>query len=156
MAYTFSVAAAAAVLTIVSATAPAAAEPFQAASTITIRADAGGQMVRYAMRVKQIQKSGRDVRFAGRCDSACTLHLALPKSKTCIAPGASFGFHMPYGSTSQGNAVAANYMMRKYPSWVRTWLASHGGLTRSIKRMPYTYAARYLPKCPTTTARLWF
>lgn len=152
----FAAATAAAVMVISAAAVPAMAETSRPGKSITIRADAGGQVLDYALRIKRIEKNGNTVRFEGRCDSACTLHLALPSSQTCLMPGASFGFHMPYGSNRRGNTKAAIYMAKKYPEWVLSWLSAHGGLTGSMKRMPYSYASHYLPKCPTTTARVWF
>jgi len=117
---------------------------------VTIWNDRGGRMIQYALNAKRIQKAGKQVRFSGRCDSACTLYLGLPRS--CISRNASFGFHLPYGSTTEGNRAAAQYMMRKYPGWVRSWIHSKGGLTNTVKTMPYSYAAKYIKPCgPAST-----
>jgi len=113
----------------------------------TIHADRGGQVISYALRMKRMERDGGHVRFAGRCSSACTLYLALPRDRTCIAPGASFGFHVAYGSSPKGNDVATRYLMRNYPGWVRSWLAQNGGLTSGIKTMNFEYASKYIPVC---------
>lgn len=127
-------------------------------SALTIRGDRGGEVISYAIRMKELEEAGRDVRFSGSCDSACTLYLALPRSQTCITQGASFGFHLPYGASPRGNKVAAQYMMRQYPGWVKSWIRNNGGLTSGIKRMNYAYASRYIPTCggaaKTTVASL--
>lgn len=135
-----------------------AAVPLQAEATpyylnkqvYTIRGDSGGVILRYALRVKKMEKRGSFVRFAGRCDSACTLFLGMPKNKVCLTRGAYFRFHRPYGSTAKNNAIAARFMMRNYPGWVRSWINRNGGLTGRLKTMDYGYASQYLPKCNET------
>ncbi len=115
--------------------------------TVTIRGDRGGVLIKYALKMKKMEQRGTFVRFAGHCDSACTLYLALPRSRVCITKGAKFRFHMPYGSSAKNNRTAANYMMRNYPGWVRSWIRKNGGLTSRLKTMNYGYASRYLPAC---------
>jgi hypothetical protein len=78
---------------------------------------------------------------------ACTLYLSLLSERVCVTKRASFGFHLPYGMSDRQNAVAARYMMRKYPSWVSAWIADHGGLTDELKIMPASYAARHIGYC---------
>ena len=124
---------------------------FPRPNQVTILGDRGGHMLEYAIKLKQLRQAGSNIRFAGRCDSACTLYLSIPRKLTCVTPGASFGFHLPYGSSANGNRVAAEYMMNKYPGWVRGWIASHGGLTHTIKTMGYSYASRHLPTCDGTS-----
>lgn len=123
------------------------AYPLRESSAVTIRNDRGGQVISYAIRMLKLKQSGRTVRFTGGCDSACTLFLALPRSKTCISSGASFGFHLPYGASGRGNATAAKYLMSSYPGWVQSWLRSQGGLSGRVKTMSYAYASQYLPTC---------
>jgi hypothetical protein len=127
--------------------------PFSGFRGVTIRGDRGGQVIQYALQMKRMERSGSKVRFAGRCDSACTLYLALPRKQTCVMPGASFGFHLPYGASRDGNRIAASYMMRNYPGWVRSWIRANGGLGRGIKTMSYSYARQYLPTCAGTPVR---
>jgi hypothetical protein len=113
----------------------------------TIRGDRGGVVIDYAIRVQKLRRAGGYVKFAGRCDSACTLFLSMPKSKTCIAPGAQFGFHLPYGVSERGNRVAARYLMKNYPTWVRAWIQRNGGLRSQIRTMTYAEASRHMPTC---------
>ncbi len=127
--------------------------PTMGSSPLTIRNDRGGQVIHYALRMLRLKEAGRSVRFSGSCDSACTLFLALPASRTCVSPGASFGFHLPYGSSAEGNRIAAGYLTSSYPGWVRSWIASRGGLNGQIKRMSYSYASRYLPTCPQSAKK---
>ncbi|MEW9806752.1 hypothetical protein ABUE31_12240 [Mesorhizobium sp. ZMM04-5] len=138
---------------LISAVATAQALPSHG-SPITIRNDRGGQVIHYALKMLRLKEAGRSVRFSGRCDSACTLYLALPRSKSCVTPSASFGFHLPYGASRRGNQVAAQYLLSSYPGWVRSWVASQGGLNGQIKTMSYGYASRFLPTCPQADRKL--
>ncbi len=124
---------------------PALAGPLSRNSYITIGHNRGGVVLDYALRSRTLEESGRGVRFKGRCLSACTIYLSV--SRACLGRGASFGFHLPYGSSRRSNQVAAKYMVRSYPGWVRKWLSANGGLERRMKVMPYEYASRYLPSC---------
>jgi hypothetical protein len=116
-----------------------------AKSAITIVNDQGGQVIGYAWQIKKVNETGTGVRFAGRCDSACTLYLAAERS--CILPGATFGFHAPYGANAGGNRSIRQFMLRNYPQWVRDWLFARGGLTENVKTMPYSYARHFIPTC---------
>jgi hypothetical protein len=137
-----------AALVALSAFAPSAfAGPTDASRTVTIRGDYGGPIVVYALKVARIKREGSHVRFAGRCDSACTLHLALSSSRTCVSPAATFGFHLPFGVSPDAARVATNYMLNQYPGWVRSWISANGGLTHRVITMRYDYARRYLPDC---------
>lgn len=121
--------------------------PPSSASSVSINGDSGGSVGTYIRKVSYYQKSGTVVRFTGRCDSACTLLLALPRSKTCIRPGAYFRFHAPIARNSQMQRLTHLLMMKKYPSWVRSYLARKGGLTRNLVTIDYSYASRYLKQC---------
>lgn len=114
---------------------------------IRITSDNGGVIIDYALRVKDAENSGRHIKFLGRCDSACTLFLALSSAKTCVSNKASFGFHLPYGNSPSTNAKAANYLMNRYPTWVVRWIKANGGLGHATKRMDYSYAKNHLSRC---------
>ncbi|PPD41884.1 MAG: hypothetical protein CTY15_12945 [Methylocystis sp.] len=63
--------------------------------------DYGGRVEPYAARVAQAEARGEPVRIGPvECDSSCTLYLAARRS--CVSPGAVFGFHAPWvgGPTS--------------------------------------------------------
>ncbi len=138
-------------------TSPAVSAPIKGPTKIVnIRSDRGGQIIRYALRAKKYARSGSELRFTGRCDSACTLFLSMPKSKVCIKKRASFGFHLPYGSGKSANATAARYMLQKYPSWVRSWIKANGGLKKRIKRMDYAYASKFMKPCADKKKRFRF
>ncbi len=114
---------------------------------VTIRNDRGGHVILYALRSREWLANGTEVRFAGSCQSACTLYLGLSQQQVCISNGATFGFHSPYGVSGREMRVAQDFMMRSYPEWVRLWIDSKGGLTRQMKTMPYDYASIFLKPC---------
>ena len=116
-------------------------------SHMTVRRDRGGSLVHYAKRTERLRNRNQVVRFAGRCESACTLYLSLPRSQTCLLPGATFGFHKPYGGNMRQNAEASRFMMASYPGWVRDWVNARGGLSTSMKVMSSAYASQYIPQC---------
>jgi len=117
-------------------------------NSITIANDNGGQILGYVVKSRELRRSRKTIRFVGRCDSACTLYLGNPNK--CIAPGATFGFHAPYGTSAKANRRWKAHMNGAYPNWVRSWLGARGGLTDKLKVMPYHYARRYIRACPTT------
>ena len=119
--------------------------------SVSIGSDAGGVVIQYGLRMLRWRQNGTRVRFTGACRSACTLYLGLASSQTCISPGASFGFHSPFGATSRGNRVAQAFMMRNYPGWVRSWIRGQGGLNGRIKTMSYGYASRFIKPCGSST-----
>jgi hypothetical protein len=115
--------------------------------SVSIGSDAGGVVINYGIRMLRWRQNSTKVRFTGACRSACTLYLGLASSQTCISPGASFGFHSPFGASARGNSVAQSFMMRNYPGWVRSWIRSQGGLSGRIKTMSYGYASRFIKPC---------
>jgi hypothetical protein len=118
-----------------------------------INNDRGGYVIKYALRLQEMKEVGTRVEFTGGCLSACTLYLALPKSQTCISRRASFSFHAAYGAGPKGNRIATSYMLKKYPSWVRDWISSHGGLSRRLITMPASYASNYMRPCESRTVQ---
>jgi hypothetical protein len=114
---------------------------------ITIRNNSGGNVARFAMRAANFERDGVIVRFAGRCDSACTLYLGLPRKQTCIAQGASFRFHAPVAKSNRSAKAAQQFMYASYPGWVRNWIAKHGGMTRRLITMEYAYAKNFIQGC---------
>jgi hypothetical protein len=114
---------------------------------VTIANERGGYVVDYAARMMKLQETNTPVRFVGRCDSACTLYLALSQDQTCIAHGASFSFHAPSASSRYAQHAAETYMLKTYPEWVTAWIDAQGGLSRKIVTMDYSYASQYLRPC---------
>jgi hypothetical protein len=118
----------------------------------TIYSNPGGRIIDFALQSAKYRESGKLVKFAGQCDSACTLFLGLPRNQMCVAPGASFRFHAPVSANARAALKAKQYLLRKYPGWVRSYIAQRGGLTRNLITMDYAVASRYLPSCGRTVA----
>lgn len=117
------------------------------AKVVTIRGNSGGNVVKFAMQTARMQRDGTSVRFAGRCDSACTLYLGLPRDQMCLSPGAKFRFHAPIARSAKTVAATQRYMYTKYPGWVRNWIAANGGLSKRLITMDYGYASKFIKPC---------
>ena len=116
-------------------------------SSVEITNDSGGFVAEYALRLYEMREAKQKVKFMGRCDSACTLYLALPTEQTCITEGAYFRFHAPSAPSASAAAAVRAYMMRKYPTWVRSWIVAHGGLSDQLSTMSYEYANKFMRSC---------
>lgn len=117
-------------------------------SAINIADDSGGYVSEYASRVDQLRGSRLKIKFTGRCDSSCTLLLALPASQTCITPEAYFRFHAPSAPSERIVREVEDWMMKSYPARVRAWIKSRGGWSPQLVTMDFSYASKFLPICP--------
>ena len=92
--------------------------------SVSIFNNSGGKIVLFALKLAEYRDAGTLVKFSGRCDSACTLFLSLPKQQTCINRGAYFRFHAPSARSS-----------RSERSVQASWIGRNGGLSRQLFRM---------------------
>ena len=136
----------AAVIMVIGAPSSEATQP-QVAQKMVIKSDKGGRVSKYAIEVSHAKQQNTRIEIRGKCQSACTLYLSMPENQICITRGASFGFHKAHGSTRKLNTWGTDYLMANYPDWVVDWINSNGGLSKSMKRMSYRYAANHLPPC---------
>jgi hypothetical protein len=118
-----------------------------AMGVVIIGNERGGYISEYARRTLKWREDGTLLRFTGRCDSACTLYLALPYEQTCISEGASFRFHAPIAGSQKARHLAQVYMLNAYPEWVRSWIDAVGGLSEDLVTMNFEYASRYMRPC---------
>jgi hypothetical protein len=123
------------------------ARRLQGGRTVEINDDSGGYVLQYAIQMMRLKESRTNVRFMGRCDSACTLYLSLPYEQTCITPDAYFRFHSPSAPSASDIEAVRTFMLKKYPRWVLTWISNQGGLTGQLVTMDYTYARRFMRAC---------
>lgn len=66
-----------------------------AAETIDVSDNHGGRVANYNARWAGHARRGVNVRIVGPCQSACTVLLGhIPRSRICVTPNASFGFHL--------------------------------------------------------------
>lgn len=102
----------------------------------------GGSVAEYSAHWADLARKGVNVRIVGPCQSACTVLLGhIPRSRICVTPEASFGFHLAHLSS----ATAA--LRSAYSSDITAWINAHGGLKQDFiwMRAPDTY--RYFHKC---------
>jgi hypothetical protein len=112
------------------------------AETIDVSDSHGGRVSDYDSQWSVRAASGVYVRIVGPCQSACTVLLGhIPRSRICVTPDASLGFHLAH----RQDATAT--LWRAYPGDIRQWINQHGGLTTEFiwMRAPDTY--RYFKKC---------
>jgi hypothetical protein len=130
---------------VASAIAPAKAE-------MRISEDRGGQIGRYLQAFAMLRSSGERVVVDGNCLSACTLLLGVvPREKICATPRARFGFHAAWMPNEDGRPVTSRLgtqaLWEVYPSSVRHWINSHGGLTRRMIFLEGTHLNGIVPSC---------
>jgi len=73
------------------ATAQVGAVTTETDSTITITNNGGGNIQKFITERNRLAKSGKVVRLAGYCGSACTIFYSLPNA--CLMKGSSLHFH---------------------------------------------------------------
>jgi hypothetical protein len=120
----------------------AAATPAHA--TYVITRDHGGLVEEYKARFAKIRDKGERVIINGICNSACTLLLGIvPLNRVCVTPKASLGFHQAYidkawtFGVKVTSASGTADLMSYYPATVKKWIAKHGGLTTTMKKVRY-------------------
>ena len=126
--------------------------PAVATHTKVISYSPGGDVGKFINRVDEAKEDKTKIIFDGQCNSACTLYLSLSKDQLCLTKNAKFGFHLPKATlsttySSKVERITTELMLSEYPLWVRSWIKKQGGLIRSIKTMPYSYASRFLRTC---------
>jgi hypothetical protein len=101
-----------------------------------------GRVAVYDARWAGLAARGVNVRIVGPCQSACTVLLGhIPRSRICVTPAASFGFHKARLPQATATLWAA------YQSDIRGWINQRGGLTDQFiwMRAPDTY--RHFKRC---------
>ena len=112
------------------------------AETVDVSDNHGGSVAAYDTHWASLAAHRVNVRIVGPYQSACTVLLGhIPRSRICVTPAASFGFHLANLPTARATLWAA------YQSDIRDWINQHGGLTDQFiwMRAPETY--RYFEKC---------
>ena len=112
------------------------------AQTIDVSDNHGGRVADYNTRWAAHAARGVRVRIVGPCQSACTVLLGhIPRSRICVTPNASFGFHLAKLE------AATRTLWNAYQPDIRAWINKRGGLTNNFiwMRAPDTY--RFFKKC---------
>jgi hypothetical protein len=111
------------------------APPAQA--EVRILASPGGQVGPFLELFEQVRASGERVVIDGPCLSACTLVLSMvPNDRICVTRRAVLGFHAARSIDRRGRLYAepeaSRLVLEAYPSPVRGWIRSRGGLTSRL------------------------
>ena len=106
-------------------------------AVVRIGEDRGGRIGTYVDKYQDLRSSGEMVIIDGLCASACTIVLgAIPHDKICVTSHASLGFHAAWDFSDDGHAItnpeATQMLYSMYPSAVKHWIASRGGLTQRM------------------------
>jgi hypothetical protein len=112
------------------------------AETIDVYDNHGGSVAAYDAQWAARGRAGANVRITGPCQSACTVLLRhIPRSRICVMPEASFGFHL--AKLPQATATLWN----GYPGDIKAWIDAHGGLTDEFIWMRAPDVYRYFKRC---------
>ena len=113
-----------------------------AAETIDVYDNHGGRVADYNARWAGLAARGVSVRIVGPCQSACTVLLGhIPRSRICVMPNASFGFHLARLET------ATRTLWNAYQADIRAWINARGGLTKEFIWMRAPDIYRFFRKC---------
>lgn len=117
---------------------------------IIIQNDEGGEVSKYAKRERAWEAQRRRIIVRGLCGSACTLYLKSPY--LCAEPTAQFAFHASHLQQGRlGPAVADpesnTYMLQWYPSRIKEFIASQGGLTTTPIFLEGRWMEQLVPAC---------
>ena len=104
-----------------------------AVSAVRITNDRGGHIGSYVTKYQRLASAGESVIIDGLCASACTILLSeLPHDKICVTSRAMLGFHAAWNFGPNGRTFtdpeATLMLYSTYPTPVRRWIASRGGL----------------------------
>jgi hypothetical protein len=112
------------------------------AETIDVSDDHGGRVAEYDATWATHARNGASVRIVGPCQSACTVLLRhIPRSRICVTPQASFGFHQAH------LAQATATLWSGYPADIKGWINQHGGLQKDFIWMKAPDVYRFFKKC---------
>jgi hypothetical protein len=108
-----------------------------ATGAVRITNDRGGQIGSYVVKYQRLASAGESVIIDGLCASACTILLGeLPHDKICVTSRATLGFHAAWNYGPDGRPFtdpeATFLLYSAYPTPVRRWIASRGGLRSNI------------------------
>ncbi len=116
--------------------------PFARAETIDVSDNHGGRVAEYDAAWAAHAREGASVRIVGPCQSACTVLLRhIPRSRICVTPQASFGFHQAH------LAQATATLWSGYPADIKAWINQHGGLQKDFIWMRAPDVYRFFKRC---------
>jgi hypothetical protein len=128
-----------------------ATSPF-ARAEVRILASPGGQVEPFLELFARVRETGERVVIDGPCLSACTLVLSVvPNDRICVTRRAVLGFHAARSVDKRGRFYAepeaSEAVLEAYPTPVRGWIESHGGLTSRLLLLRGRELAAIYPRC---------
>jgi hypothetical protein len=123
-----------------------------ARAEVRILSSPGGQVGVFLDLFERMRDSGERVVIDGPCLSACTLVLSMvPASRICVTRRAILGFHAARSIDRRGRMYAepeaSELVLEAYPSPVRGWIRSRGGLTSRLLLLRGRELAAIYPSC---------
>jgi hypothetical protein len=123
-----------------------------ARAEVRILSSPGGEVGSFMELFERVNASGERVVIDGPCLSACTLVLMMvPNSRICVTRRAVLGFHAARSVDAYGRFYAepeaSAAVLDAYPSPVRGWIRSHGGLSSRLLLLSGRELAAIYPRC---------
>lgn len=123
-----------------------------ASATMRIGDDVGGRIGAYVDQYAAVRNSGERVVIDGTCLSACTLVLGIvPRNRICVTRRATLGFHAAWMPGPAGkpvpSAVGTQALWDIYPTHVKRWLNSRGGLSAKMVYLRGRELMAMYPEC---------
>jgi hypothetical protein len=123
-----------------------------AQAEVRILASPGGEVGPFLDLFERVRESGERVVIDGPCLSACTLVLSMvPADRICVTRKAILGFHAARSVDARGRMYAepeaSEVVLEAYPSRVRGWIRSRGGLTSRLLLLRGRELAAIYPSC---------
>ena len=119
---------------------------------VRIGDDVGGRIGTYVEAYSAVRSSGQRVVIDGACLSACTLVLGIvPRERICVTHRAMLGFHAAWMPGPAGrpipSAIGTQALWEVYPSYLRRWINSRGGLSSKMIFLRGRELASMYPRC---------
>ena len=123
-----------------------------ASAVVRIGDDVGGRIGTYVEAYSAVRSSGQRVVIDGACLSACTLVLGIvPRERICVTHRAMLGFHAAWMPGPAGrpipSAIGTQALWEVYPSYLRRWINSRGGLSSKMIFLRGRELASMYPRC---------
>jgi hypothetical protein len=123
-----------------------------ARAEVRILESPGGQVEPFLELFARVRETGERVVIDGPCLSACTLVLSVvPNDRICVTRRAVLGFHAARSVDKRGRFYAepeaSEAVLEAYPTPVRGWIVSHGGLTSRLLLLRGRDLAAIYPRC---------
>jgi hypothetical protein len=83
----------------------------------------GGRTESFETIVQQYNQSGEPFRIEGRCNSACTMFLAI--RNVCVVGSAQLGFHSGHDRYGNLRPAATNRMLNSYNAKLRAYVVAN-------------------------------